>query len=167
MWRIVAFIAGLTVQSMAHAALSNEEFIQKYLKQPVENKVLWLNKPLQQRAAIILGHNYQGLRVRYWQAGNRSAWILDEIGKEQPITTGVVIENNQIVAVDVLVYRESRGGEVQQNFFTKQFQGLTLDKNDKLSKKIDGITGATLSVWALQKVARLALMFDSQKGATP
>ena len=79
----------------------------------------------------------------------------------------MAIENNQIVAVDVLVYRESRGGEVQQNFFTKQFQGLTLDKNDKLSKKIDGITGATLSVWALQKVARLALMFDSQKGATP
>ena len=167
MWRIVTVIAGLTVQSIANAGMSNDEFIQKYLTQPVENKVLWLNKPLQQRAATILGHNYQGLRVRYWQAGNRTAWVLDEIGKEQPITTGVVIENQQIVAVDVLVYRESRGGEVQQNFFTKQFKGLSLDKNDKLTKKVDGITGATLSVWALQKIARLALMFDSQKGSTP
>ena len=167
MWRVLTVVACLGLQSIANAGMTNDEFISKYLKQPVENKVLWLNKPLQQRAATILGHNYQGLRVRYWQSGNRSAWILDEIGKEQPITTGIVVENNQIVAVDVLVYRESRGGEVQQNFFTKQFEGLTLDKNDKLSKKIDGITGATLSVWALQKVARLALMFDSQKGATP
>lgn len=167
MWRVLTVVACLGVQSIANAGMTNDEFISKYLKQPVENKVLWLNKSLQQRAATILGHNYQGLRVRYWQAGSRSAWILDEIGKEQPITTGIVVENNQIVAVDVLVYRESRGGEVQQSFFTKQFQGLSLDKNDKLSKKIDGITGATLSVWALQKVARLALMFDSQKGATP
>lgn len=52
---------------------------------------------------------------------------------------------------------------MQQSFFTRQFQGVSLTSNDKLSKKIDGITGATLSVWALQKVARLALMFDAEK----
>ena len=52
---------------------------------------------------------------------------------------------------------------MQQSFFTRQFQGVSLTSNDKLSKKIDGITGATLSVWALQKVARLALIFDAEK----
>jgi hypothetical protein len=41
-----------------------------------------------------------------------------------------------------------------------------LTQDDKLNKKIDGITGATLSVWALQKMARLALLFDAQKTAS-
>lgn len=40
---------------------------------------------------------------------------------------------------------------------------MSLRDDDKLNKRIDGITGATLSVWALQKVARLALLFDAQK----
>jgi len=67
--------------------------------------------------------------------------------------------------MQVLAYRESRGGEVQQDFFTKQFKEARLTENDKLNKKIDGITGATLSVWALQKMARLALLFDAHKTA--
>ena len=139
-------------------------FLKQYLNQS-QAKTLWLNQPLKQRAAKILGHSYQGLRVRYWQDGARTAWILDEIGKEQPITTGIIVENNKIIAMQVLAYRESRGGEVQQDFFTKQFKELSLTQEDKLNKKIDGITGATLSVWALQKMARLALLFDTQKTA--
>jgi len=139
-------------------------FLKQYLNQS-QAKVLWLNPVLKQRSATILGHSYQGLRVRYWQEGARTAWILDEIGKEQPITTGIIVENNKIVAMQVLAYRESRGGEVQQDFFTKQFKEARLTENDKLNKKIDGITGATLSVWALQKMARLALLFDAHKTA--
>ena len=60
MWRVLTVVACLGLQSIANAGMTNDEFISKYLKQPVENKVLWLNKPLQQRAATILGHNYQG-----------------------------------------------------------------------------------------------------------
>ena len=168
MWRIGSALLLWAVQLTAYAGITHEEFLHKYLQHPTEQHILWLNKPLQQRATAILGHAYPGLRVRFWQSAQRSAWVLDEIGKEQPITTGIVIENNHIVAVEVLVYRESRGGEIQQRFFTKQFQGLTLTKHDTLSQKIDGITGATLSVGALQKVARLALLFNSEKpGTTP
>ena len=50
--------------------------------------------------------------MRYWQSGSRTAWVLDEIGKEQPITTGIIVENGKILSVDVLAYRESRGAEV-------------------------------------------------------
>lgn len=142
----------------------SDAFLKQHLNQP-QAKVLWLNQTLKQRSAIILGHSYQGLRVRYWQSGARTAWILDEVGKEQPITTGIIVENNKIVTMQVLAYRESRGGEVQQDFFTKQFKEVGLTQEDKLNKKIDGITGATLSVWALQKMARLALFFDTQKTA--
>jgi len=163
MLRFLYVILGcmLTSYSFANSPLDN--FLQKKMLQAVEPKILWLNQTLKKRAETILDHPYQGLRVRYWQSGQRTAWVLDEIGKEQPITTGIIVENGKILSVDVLAYRESRGAEVQQSFFTRQFQGVSLTSNDKLSKKIDGITGATLSVWALQKVARLALMFDAEK----
>lgn len=136
-------------------------------KQTPQTATLWLKPALKQRAEQILQHPYQGMRLKYWQAGSRSAWVLDEIGKEQPITTGVVIDSGKIVAVEVLAYRESRGGEVQQNFFTRQFQGAILGKDDALSKRIDGITGATLSVNAMQKIARIALLLDAARLATP
>lgn len=163
MLRFLYIVFGFLLTSYSFANSPLDDFLQKKLQQPVEPKILWLNQTLKKRAETILDHPYQGLRVRYWQSGQRTAWVLDEIGKEQPITTGIIVENGKILSVDVLAYRESRGAEVQQSFFTRQFQGVTLTSNDKLSKKIDGITGATLSVWALQKVARLALMFDAEK----
>lgn len=163
MLRFFYVILGCMLTSYSFANIPLDDFLQKKMLQPVEPKILWLNQTLKKRAETILDHPYHGLRVRYWQSGSRTAWVLDEIGKEQPITTGIIVENGKILSVDVLAYRESRGAEVQQSFFTRQFQGVSLTSNDKLSKKIDGITGATLSVWALQKVARLALMFDAEK----
>ncbi|MEO1898962.1 MAG: FMN-binding protein, partial [Methylococcales bacterium] len=61
----------------------------------------------------------------------------------------------------VLAFRESRGWEVKHDFFTDQFKQNTLDSHLKLTQAIDGISGATLSVRALTKTARLALFFDS------
>ncbi len=136
-----------------------------FSQQLPQTQTFWLKPELKKRIEQVLNHPYQGLRVRYWQSGQRTAWVLDEVGKEQPITTGIVVENGRIVDLDVLAYRESRGGEVQQSFFTKQFHQLALTSDDKLSKKIDGITGATLSVWALQKMARVALILDAEKPA--
>jgi len=134
-------------------------------QQSPQAQTLWLKPALKKRMEQILNHPYQGLRVHYWQSGQRSAWVLDEIGKEQPITTGIIIEDGKIIQLEVLAYRESRGGEVQQRFFTKQFQRAALTTDDKLTQKIDGITGATLSVWALQKMARVALLLDAEKSA--
>lgn len=162
--RYLLMVVLLCFSSVSYAEnVSLERFLSSNLGENPQIMTLWLKPPLKKRAETILEHPYQGLRVRYWQANHRTAWILDEIGKEQPITTGVIVENGKIVSVEVLAYRESRGAEVQQSFFTRQFQGLSLTSNDKLNKKIDGITGATLSVWALQKIARLALMFDAEK----
>lgn len=163
MRQIKLILCALLLSFNASATDNTTDFFLKQYLEQAQPKMLWLNQTLKQRSAAILGRPYQGMRVRYWQSGSRTAWILDEIGKEQPITTGVIVENNKIVAIKVLAYRESRGGEVQQDFFLKQFKEVSLRDDDKLSKRIDGITGATLSVWALQKVARLALLFDAQK----
>lgn len=123
---------------------------------------LWLDGPLQDSAKAILGHPYASLRVRYWRDGERTAWILEEIGKERPITTGYVIDAGRIERVKVLVFRESRGWEVRYPSFTSQFDGATLEGDGTLDRHIDGISGATLSVRALKKLARLALMLHAE-----
>ena len=125
-------------------------------------QMLWLTPAIKQRAAAILGHGFPGLRTRYWRQGERTAWVLDEIGKEQPITLGVVVEHGQILNIEVLAYRESRGGEIRHGFFRRQFDRATLKPGDKLDRSIDGITGATLSVGAMTRIARLALAFHDE-----
>jgi hypothetical protein len=96
--------------------------------------------------------------------GRRAGWIFEEIGKELPITVAVVIEERKIIDLTVLEFRESRGGEVVYPFFTGQFNSVKLKtgKTYSLDKSIDGITGATLSVRALKKVATLALYCHQQ-----
>ena len=122
---------------------------------------LWLTAPLKQQAEDILGHELRGLRMGYWGDAQRSAWIMDEIGKEQPITVGIVISEDKIERVKVLIFRETRGWEVRYPFFTDQFKGLNLTPEQRLSGYIDGITGATLSVRALTRLGRLALLLHA------
>ncbi|HEX2138113.1 MAG TPA: FMN-binding protein, partial [Woeseiaceae bacterium] len=109
----------------------------------------------------LLGHEYRSLRVRYWRQGDKTAWILDEIGKELPITIGVVVDGGAISEVRILEFREIRGWEVRYPFFTEQFRGAELTGSD-LSTDIDGITGATLSVGAVTRVAKAALYLHEQ-----
>lgn len=144
-----------------------DEFInQVFESNPPKAKVLWLDEDLKKQMADILSHNYKGLRIRYWQQDNatvkKSVWILDEIGKEKPITTGIVINNGKIELIKVLVFRESRGWEVRHDFFTDQFKLAKLKDTGQLDKDIDNISGATLSVRAVSKLVRIALLLDQK-----
>ena len=67
------------------------------------------------------------------------------------------LSDGKILDVKVLIFRESRGWEVKYPFFTDQFKDATLVTGNNLDRKIDGISGATLSVNALTKLGRLAL----------
>lgn len=129
--------------------------------QAPEPSFLWLKGDLKAEMQEILGRKPGGLRMRYWQDSERTVWILEEIGKTQPITTGISIKASAIERVQVLIYRESHGWEVRYPFFTDQFRGMTLEEDRTLSRQVDGISGATLSVRALTKLARLALRLDA------
>ena len=100
------------------------------------------------------------MRIKYWQNNNQTAWILGEIGKEYPITFGMVVSNGKIAKAKVLIFREIRGWEVKYPAFTRQFVGATFD-GEKLDRGIDGVSGATLSVWAMTKIAKIALVLDA------
>ncbi len=127
-------------------------------------QVVWLTGELKIQAEKLLDHRYPSLRVRYWAQGKRSAWILEEVGKDLPITTGVVVHNGRIERLKVLTFRESRGWEVRYPFFTDQFKDAALHEGYQLDHRIDNISGATLSVRALIRQARLALLLHQHIG---
>lgn len=123
---------------------------------------LWLRGELKTAVREVLGHDPGILRVRYWGRDGRTAWVLEEVGKEQPITAGVVVAGDRIESMRVLVFRETRGWEVRYPFFTDQFRGAGLSGGSALDRPVDGISGATLSVRAMEKVARLALLLHAR-----
>ena len=156
----------LFISSTLHAGgvyQTQESFLEEvFPKEAPKPQVLWPDKDLNKKIVAILGHKYKSLRIRYWKKENRTVWVLEEIGKEKPITTGFVIKNKKIERVRVLIFRESRGWEVRHTFFTEQFDDASLNNNQtmELDRNIDNISGATLSVRAIKKLARLALLLD-------
>ena len=122
-----------------------------------DQKKFWVTKAYKADIRDIMERDLGVLRVGYWRRDDRTAWILEEIGKVHPITTGLIVEGGALLGVTVLIYRESRGWEVRNDFFTDQFVGARLVADRDLDRAIDGISGATLSVRALTKLARLAL----------
>jgi len=155
-----------SLPAQADIYLEPQAFVkQQFSGNTPQAKVIWLNKTLKTKLADILKHEYAGLRVRYWQGGQdgqKTVWVLNEIGKEKNITVGITIEQGKIRQLQVLAFRESRGWEVKHDFFTRQFLSLFLKEDMLLSGHIDSITGATLSVRAVEKLARIALLLDKE-----
>ena len=165
-FQALLWIAAL-VMSTAHAERvyqQPEAFVaEAFAGSPPAAAVLWLTGDLKTEVRAILDHDYPALRLRYWGQDKRSVWVLDEIGKESPITVGIVVDDNRIAQMRVLVFRESRGWEVASPTFIRQYLGATLKLQDsnkapQLDRGIDGISGATLSVRALSKLSRMALL---------
>ncbi|MGA7181511.1 MAG: FMN-binding protein [Thiobacillaceae bacterium] len=139
---------------------TREDFLREVFGTPPQAQVLWLDNGVQDKLKALLGHPYGQARLRYWRAGGKTAWILDEIGKEYPITAAFVVKNAAIERARVLVYREARGMEVRYPSFLQQFVGSSLS-DGKLSRTIDGISGATLSVHSMERMAQAALALDT------
>ena len=146
--------------------LTQEQFLkQSFGASQHEGGQLWLGGDRKTTVQSILNRKGVGLRVRYWRSEDKSAWVLHEVGKDLPITIGIVVRGRErpgIQSIRVLEYRESRGGEVRLDSFTRQFAGVTLNNDTGLSMSIDGITGATLSVRSMKRVARLALFLHAE-----
>ena len=137
-------------------------FLTRHFGEVPKTRVLVLTSAQQAGLKKILGHEHEQKSIRYWQNQGKAAWILSELGKTEPITAGFVIKDGAIVETKVLIYRESHGWEVSRPFFTKQFVGARLNGDQRMSREIDGIVGATLSVRALTKLSAAALYLSQQ-----
>lgn len=162
-------IAGMLLSMAVWAGqgryLDREAFLETaFAGSEPEQGMLWLSGELRSTLEAMLGHRLSMLRVRYWYDRHTTAWILDEVGKEEPITIGVSVRNDSVEIVRILEFRESRGWEVRYPFFTDQFTGARLFGNHAIDKHIDGITGATLSVAAVNRVVHMALILHEETG---
>ena len=160
-FKFITFLILLTLAPVINATGVYQEpndFLKEVFNgSPPKAKRLWIKQDLKTAIKRIMERDLGVVRLRYWQASDKTVWILEEIGKEKPITTGLVISNNQIESLRVLIFRESRGWEIKYPFFTDQFKGVKLNPDKQLNKHIDAITGATLSRNAMIKLSRLAL----------
>lgn len=162
--------AALAMVLLAAMAPAQEDVYQKpsaFIAEVFSGKVpkagvLNLSTRQQDEIKRLIGRRYEASRVRYWSDGAKTAWILEEIGKTKPITVGYVTSKGKILSVKVLIYRESHGWEVRQEFFTRQFREASLEGDGKLTKRVDNIAGATLSTRALTRLAKLALYLDQE-----
>lgn len=96
----------------------------------------------------------------YEAAGRMAGYALvtEERGKYRPITFMVgVTPDFRVVDAAIMVYRESRGGEVQRERFLSQYQGKTVRDPIQINRDIINISGATISVRSVNAGVRKTL----------
>ena len=110
-----------------------------------------------------------GVRMRFdeqpvWRvvdsAGATSGWfVVDEVlGKHEFITYSVALDADGAVRrVEILSYRETHGGEVENPRWLDQFEGKTSGDELRFGREIANITGATLSCKHLTQGVRRVL----------
>ncbi|WP_369026919.1 FMN-binding protein [Qipengyuania sp. RANM35] len=103
------------------------------------------------RIKAIAGVPQRTASPQVWKAmaGSRHlGWVLvDEvIGKHEYITYATAISpDGKVLGMEILSYRESKGGQVRNQKWRALFKGKTVEDQFKLNKDIPNISGATLS----------------------
>jgi len=83
---LISSFIGLFPTAQAESIFqSAHDFVsESFAGKPPEAEVLWLQADFKKRLEDILDHSYEGKRIRYWQQGSRSVWVLDETAKPDP-----------------------------------------------------------------------------------
>jgi hypothetical protein len=109
------------------------------------------------------------LRAYVCRRGNRLAGygIVDNVnGKSRDITYLLALTpEGEVASVEILVYRESHGGEIAAPAFRNQFRGKRPGDPLAPGRDIQTISGATISSRSVTAgVAKLLAAFDRVKG---
>ena len=149
--------------SLAVAAGGGEllpDFINDALGTNAVRRALVLDEAAGTEVLRIMDGNDPETRVAYWQAAASTAWILQGRGRTGVFTAGFVVYEGRIVDCRVLEYHESHGRAIKSKRFLRQFRNAGLRDDRQLDRRIDGVTGATISVKSITNLARLALFLD-------
>ena len=96
------------------------------------------------------------------------AVVSEEVGKYRPITFMVGVKPDFTVRdVAVMVYRESRGGDVKRKRFLNQYRGKSGRDPIDLNRDIINVSGATISVRSMNAgvkrvLAELTALYGTQ-----
>ena len=136
---IISLFIGLFLNSKnvfsEEVFLSKKDFLKiAFSDETPKRKGLRFKGEVKEIAQKIMGSNYKKIRMKYWRQDQKTAWILERIGKVELITAGFIVENCRISSVHVLVYRETHGWEVKYPSFRDQFVGVNMIADYKLDK---------------------------------
>jgi len=85
-------------------------------------------------------------------------FLLDVVGQSRPISFAVgVATDGSLRDIQVMVYREPQGEQIQEARFRRQFAGKRLKDPIALGKDVDVISGASISSRSATYAARKAL----------
>ena len=140
---------------------SELDFLNKVFNNQIPKKERIIVKgEYKEKIKSIMGNKYKKRMFSYWRNNTEQVWILNSIGKYKPITAAFITDNCKVKSSHVLVYREQHGYEIKYPAFLLQFKETDMDKTLKLNTKIDNISGATLSVNSMKRMARTALLLS-------
>ena len=140
---------------------SEVDFLNKVFNNQIPKKGRIIVKgEYKEKIKAIMGNKYKKRMFSYWRNNTEQVWILNSIGKYKPITAAFITDNCKVKSSHVLVYREQHGYEIKYPAFLLQFKETEMDKTLKLNTKIDNISGATLSVNSMKRMARTALLLS-------
>ena len=93
--------------------------------------------------------------------GKVDGWAIIQhtIGKHKPMSYMVGVDpDGEVINVEVLVYRESRGSEVRKKRFNYQYQGKDVHDPIRINRDVINISGATMSVRSMSAGVKRALV---------
>ena len=103
-----------------------------------------------------------------WRAmanGRQIGWFIEDevIGKHELITYAVALDmTGAVQGVEILTYRESRGGEIRNPRWLAQFQGKHFSDPVTLGRDIANISGATYSCRHIAEgVKRILALYEA------
>lgn len=145
------------------AALVHPTFAADYLNASEAQKLLFpsadgfVRKPIElsddqiDKIRELSGVRQRTNKPQIWLAYEKKkllGWfIVDEvIGKHEYITYAAALApDNRVLGIEIMTYRETKGGEVRNADWRSKFKGKTLGDRFKLDEDIPNISGATLS----------------------
>jgi hypothetical protein len=140
--------------------LNSQGSIQWYLKKISSAKKELIQSHLKLKKVIPDSLRYGII----FSEGRKIFLLIDEApGKTELFTFVLYIqENSSILDVDVLIYQELYGGEIDDKAFRKQFHEIKNPKSLIFGRSIQGITGATISSKSITYAVRdLLLIFQT------
>ena len=156
---IPTVVLSLTVNAVCAEAPVNA-FVKAQLAAPVSVQSITVTGDVSRVCADVLGRPYAHASIPCWGSATGNVWVVAARGKHGPITAAFAVEDGRIRASTVLADKEPRGRVIRSQRFLRQFRGVGLRRGKKLDRRIDGITGATVSSTAMTKMALLALRLD-------
>ncbi|MBA3964490.1 MAG: FMN-binding protein [Nitrospirales bacterium] len=130
----------------------------------IRNEVITLSPEQKKLIEERIGWNFPETTFDFFIAktkGKIDGWALiqNTIGKHKPMTYMVGVDpQGEVLNVEVLVYRESRGSEVRKKRFNYQYQGKTPYHPIRINRDIINISGATMSVRSMSAGVKRSLV---------